>query len=1017
MKKIVKQLLLLFLLFSVASFAQSGLIKGKVLDSGSNLPIPGVTVVIKGTSVGASTDFDGLFSIPLNQKEGVLVFSHLGYKNKEVVVASGSNIEVVLVEDFVALDEVVAIGYGRAKKKDISGSVSTVDGGTISKRNNTQLSQALQGTMSGVMVTRTNSEPGAGGVIRIRGITTIGDSDPLVIVDGVPVGSINDVNSEDVENISVLKDAASASIYGARAAAGVILITTKRAKSDKISLEYTINTGIDVPTAFPDMVGPKRYLEMINEFTWNDAGNTVGGEYPLYTKDQVDNWLEYNKNDPNNFPITDWQSLIIDDHALRTSHSFSFNGGSEVLKSRASVSYEDVGALYDHKSFTRVMGRANNNFKISDRLDAQLDVSYIHERRKSPSVNPVQSAQRYPSIFAAMWDDGRIAEGQNGNNIYARLHYGGFENTWRNKLNARISLNYNLLDNLTVTGVFAPYVYNTKGKIFNKQIPYYDSEDPTLFAGYIAGADATNLYEARNDGWTITNQFLLNYNGKVGEHNFNALAGYEGFSTFYESLDAQGLNYALSNYPYLDLAPLDYMKNSGNAVETAYRSFFGRMIYDYKEKYLLQANVRYDGSSRFHPDYRWGAFPSISTGWVVTKENFMPKNSALTFLKLKASWGQLGNERIGNYPYQSTIGYSNALFYEGDKVVSATTAAQYAYAIRDISWETTETINIGLESYFLRNRLMFNFDYYEKTTKDMLLELEIPDYMGFENPNQNTGKMYTKGWDAQVSWRDQIGDFKYSLNANVSDFRSKMGDLGGIVFQGSQITREGSEFNEWYGYVSDGLFQSEEEILNSPKLYNSVKPGDVKYKDISGPNGEPDGIISPDYDRVPLGGSQPRFLYGGVINVEYKDFDLNIGFQGVGKQNSRLTTQMVKPFFSAWTNPPGIIDGNYWSVYNTPEENLKVRYPRLSYTGAENNNYEMSDFWLIKGGYFRLKNIVLGYTIPKSVTSSIGVSGMRIFASATDLFSFDNYPKGWDPEVASNTYITSSFLLGATIKF
>lgn len=538
-----------------------------------------------------------------------------------------------------------------------------------------------------------------------------------------------------------------------------------------------------------------------------------------------------------------------------------------------------------------------------------------------------------------------------------------------------------------------------------------------MFGGYIAGADVINLYEARNDGWTITNQLLLNYNESIGNHNFNALAGYEGYSTFYESLDAQGLNYTLTNFPYLDLAPLDFMKNSGNAVETAYRSYFGRIMYDFKGKYLLQANVRYDGSSRFHPDYRWGAFPSISAGWVITGEDFMPKNTALSFLKLKASWGQLGNERIGNYPYQSTIGYSNALLYEGDQVVSATTAAQYAFAIRDISWETTETTNIGLESYFLRNRLMFNFDYYEKTTKDMLLELEIPDYIGFENPNQNTGEMYTKGWDAQVSWRDNIGNLKYSINANISDFKSEMGNLGGIVFQGSQITREGTEFNEWYGYMSDGLFQTEDEVANSPKLYNSVRPGDVKYKDISGPDGVPDGMISPDYDRVPLGGSQPRFLYGGVLNAEYNGFDLTLGFQGVGKQNSRLTTQMVKPFFSAWTNPPAIIDGNYWSVYNTPEKNLNVRYPRLSYTGAENNNYEMSDYWLIKGGYFRLKNIVVGYTIPKSVCSSIGISNIRIFASATDLFSISNYPKGWDPEVADNTYITSSLLLGASIKF
>src|SRR5690606_36349712 len=290
------------------------------------------------------------------------------------------------------------------------------------------------------------------------------------------------------------------------------------------------------------------------------------------------------------------------------------------------------------------------------------------------------------------------------------------------------------------------------------------------------------------------------------------------------------------------------------------------------------------------------------------------------------------------------------------------------------------------------------------------LELEIPDYMGLENPDQNTGNMYTKGWDAQVSWKDNIGELRYSLSANISDFKSKMGDLGGIVFRGSTITREGTEFNEWYGYKSDGLYQTEEEIAESPTLNSSVRPGDVKYLDISGPEGVPDGQITPDYDRVPLGGSLPRYQYGGNINVDYKNFDLTVGFQGVGKRNARLTPSMVKPFHSGWTNPPGIIDGNYWSVYNTPEENQSVRYPRLSYVGAENNNYEMSDFWLIEGGYFRLKNIVLGYTLPKSATEFLGIQNLRFFASATDLFSIDKFPKGWDPEAADDSYITSTLL-------
>lgn len=1016
LNKIYIMWLFCFLLAGSVLAQQQIQLSGKVVDDLGD-PLPGVAVVVKGGTKHAVTNGGGVYTFPQVASDATLVFTYLGMKNQEVKIGNRNIIDVVLESESFALGEVVAIGYGVAKKKDITGSIATLDGEVVAKRQTTQLAQALQGTLPGVMVTRSNSEPGASAMIRVRGITTIGDSDPLVIVDGVPVSSINDVNAADIEDISVLKDAASASIYGARAAAGVVLITTKRAKTNKTNLEYRASFGFDKPTAFPKTVGPQRYLEMINEFTWNDAGNKPGEEYGLYPKEDVENWLALNKENPNQYPVTDWIGMIVKDYAPRSSHSLTLSGGTGKIKSLASLNYENVEALYDYKSFERVMARINNSIEFTDQLKANVDISYNYSIKEEPSVNPIWDAQRYPAIFAAQWADGRIAQGQNGSNVYAALHNGGFENTWTNKLNGRISLEYEPIENLTFTGVVSPQLYNIKGKQFRKQIPFYSAEDPTALAGYISGYTATSLYEARRDGRTITKQLLANYTKEFNNHNFNLLAGYEDFQSFDETLNAQAENYTLSNFPYLDLGPLDYMKNTGSAWETAYRSYFGRVLYDFKGKYLLQANIRYDGSSRLHPDSRWGAFPSVSAGWVVSEESFMPESDIFSYLKLRASWGQLGNERIGNYPYQASIGYSNALFYRGDAVVSATTAAQYAYAIQDITWETTETVDVGFDAYFFKNRLMLTADYYEKRTKDMLLELEIPDYMGFENPQQNTGVMSTRGWDAQLTWRDNIGELGYAASFNVSDSRSTMGNLGGIVFDGSQITREGSEYNEWYGYLSDGLYQSADDIANSPSLYKSVKPGDVKYKDISGPDGEPDGKITPDYDRVLLGGSLPRYLYGGNISANYKGFDLSLAFQGVGKQKSRLTEQMVKPFFSAWTNPPAIIDGNYWSYYNTDEQNQNARYPRLSYTGAENNNYEMSDFWIINGAYFRLKNIMLGYTLPNSLTSKVKMEQVRVFASASDLFSISNYPKGWDPEVSYNTYISQTYNFGLSVKF
>lgn len=978
----------------------------------------GVSVMIKGTDVGVSTDFDGNFDIAVENDDAVLVFEYLGMTTREIKAADASLPFVVVMEGHAeALDEVVAIGYGRVRKKDITGSVSSVKGDVVQNRNKTQLTQALQGTMAGVTVTRDNSEPGASGDIKIRGRTTIGDSDPLIIVDGVPASSIDDVNASDVEDISVLKDAASASVYGARAAAGVILITTKSGEMGKPRLQYNVSYDVSKPTELPGRVGYKRYMEMANELEWNDAGNPEGQEFSRYPESVVDNYLSLHSENPNRYPLQDWKRLMINNYATQAKHNITFSSGNENLKTRASLTYEDIGALYDGKKYERIMGRLNNDVRISDKLSAGINISYKHERDNGPSIKPIYSALSYPDVFAATWDDGRIGEGQSATNHYARYKYGGFDKTWRNKLNARISLKYEPIENLTFEAVVAPYLRNTKGKVFNKEIIYYDADDPTVVRGHINDAETTGLTETRSEKRDITTQFLTNYENSIGKHNFSLLAGYEGFSSFGESLTAKGDRFEIIDFPYLDNAPVDFMNNGGNAKEFAYESYFGRILYDFDNKYLLQANIRYDGSSRFASNYRWGSFPSVSAGWVLSEESFMSDIPALSFLKLFASWGQLGNERIGTYPYQSTIAQNSTLFYKGEEVVSSTSAALQKYAIENITWETTETVNLGLNIAFFKNRLNLNGEYYQKKTRDMLLSLELPKYMGYSNPDQNTGKMTTKGWDLELGWRDNIGDFNYSVSANISDAISRMGYLGGTSFEGETITEEGTQFEEWYGYKSDGLFQSSEEVANSPVLNSSVGPGDIKFLDVSGPDGEPDGKINPDYDRVPLGSSHPRFLYGGHLSASYRGFDLNVSFQGVGKQKSRLTPRMVRPLTTGWRNIPDFVDGNYWSLYNSPEQNNVARYPRVSRAAGDDNNYEMTDFWLIDGSYFRLKNVELGYTFNGSFTEVIGVSKLRLFFNATDFWSVNQFPKGWDPEVKDNDYMTMTFTLGANIQF
>lgn len=995
-------------------------IRGRVHDEKGE-PLPGVTILLKGTQLGTTSNSDGSFVIDVDGENIVLIFSFVGYLSQEIPVGNQTSLEIKLEVDNKTLEELVVVGYGTQQKKDLTGAVSMIQGDEIAARKTTQISQALQGSVPGVMVTRSNNAPGSTAQIRVRGITTITNAgaNPLIILDGVPIDDINHVNPNDVESISVLKDAASASIYGSRAAAGVILVTTKRAKSGKISLDYIAEFGMEKPTRMPEYVGAQRYLQLTNELRWNDNNNN-SNEYPTYPKNVVDNYHQLNGENPDLYPITDWGSILMNRSAPRNSHLLSISGSGKSISTRVSFGYDKTAALYDDRNYQRITARINNDVTINRFLSATVDFNFRRVTAKQPTVDPLYRIGITAPIYAARWSDGRIASGKDGDNIYGMLHHGGFIDSLYNQVGGKIGLDFTPIKGLKISGVLSPFFNFNKVKNFRTKVPYSPWDNPELTLGYLSGYNQTNLSEIRNDNYRYTTQFLATYDKQIGKHNLNLLAGYEYFYAFNENLGASRNQYLLASYPYLDIGPLEFRDNSGGAFENAYRSWFGRVMYNYQSKYLLQANIRYDASSRFAPGYRWGAFPSFSAGWAVSEESFMKGNISdwLSYLKLRASWGSLGNERIGNYPYHSILSFeNNSLFYQGNNIVSAQSAAQFQYAIRDISWETTTSFDIGMDANFFNDRLRLVTDYYKKTTHDMLLELQIPMFLGFDNPNQNTGKMYTNGWEAQVSWNDRRGDFSYSASFNLSDFRSKMGDLGGTEFLGDKIKIQGSEFDEWFGYVSEGLYQTPEEVNNSAKLNANVKPGDVRFKDISGPDGVPDGRISPEYDRVLLGGSLPRLMYGANLNLSYKNWSLGIVMQGVGKQNARLGTHMVQPLLENWGNFPLILDGNTWSHYNTAEENQNARYPRYTNTLA-GNNYAMSDFWLINGAYFRLKNINLSYNVPNQLTRKAGIQNLRLYGTATDVFALHHFPKGWDPEMNAFAYpITTSLVFGVSVQF
>ncbi|NGM66020.1 SusC/RagA family TonB-linked outer membrane protein [Sphingobacterium sp. SGR-19] len=1012
---------LLGVLCSILAFAQQGAeVHGTV--SNSEGPFQGVSVVVAGTDIATVTDEQGRYSIKVKPTDE-LVFTAIGYLAQRIRVAAQTTVDVSLVEEASALDEVVVVGYGEVRKKDLTGAVSTAKGADLAERKTTNLSSSLQGAIPGLMVRRSNNAPGSSaGSMHIRGVTTIGNSAPLVIIDGIP-GDIDHVNPNDVESVSVLKDAASSAIYGSRAAAGVILITTKRGSRTNLNLTYSGEFGAEIPTLQPEMVGVTRYLEMSNELRYND--NQVGGFYQDYSADQVKNWINYNTTDPNNYPLTNWRGLILEDYAPRQTHTIGVSGGNDKVRSKATLAYDAVDGLYEKRFFRRVMLRVNNDFTINDMISATLDLNVRNARNHTPHYTPLSLLRQMPAIYAATWDDGRIAEGKSGGNPYGLLHLGGDRDSRSTQFRGRGVIDIKPFDGFKVSAIVSPYINYAKSKAFRKAASYTLATDPSAFGGWLEDNanpySTTSLSEERNDDYNITSQLIANYMKSFDKHDLTAMVGYENYYQKWENLGASRDQYVLDQYPYLNVGPLDYRGNSGDAEAYAYNSYFGRLIYSYGDRYLLQVNARRDGSSRFHKDHRWGTFPSFSAGWVISEESFLKNANInwLSFLKLRGSWGALGNERIGSYyPYMSLLAFGNALFYENGATVANTTAAQRTLAVSDISWEKSQSTDIGLDAAFLDNRLTVTADYYWKQTQGMLLNIDIPASVGQGISEMNAGEMSTKGFDLELGWRDQKGDWSYGVTANLSDFLSKLDDMKDTrVISGNKLKEAGVYFNEWYGYKSDGLFLTEEEVANSPKLNNQIKVGDIKYLDISGPEGVPDGIISAEYDRVPLGNSLPRYQYGGRLHAGYKNFNLAMTFQGIGKQSVRLERQMVEPLRANFGNIPAIIDGNYWSPFNTTEENAAAAYPRLTRANVE-ANMAMSDYWLFNGRYFRLKNITLGYTVPKAVTERFKVHNLQVYASASDLFTWNRYPSGWDPEMGVSDYpITTTVLMGVSLDF
>lgn len=1004
--------LFLFLCPGIDALAQNP-VKGTVLDQNGQ-PVIGASVqVVEETATGTITDLYGKYSVLVKVGQ-TLKFSSIGFITKNVSVTSFADIDVILEEDVNLLDDVIVIGYGTARKSDLTGATSSVSGERIAKKNSPLISSQLQGSMAGVQVTRGSGEASTGGTIRVRGITTTSANDPLVIIDGVP-GSLNDVAAENVKDIQVLKDAASASIYGARAAAGVILVTTKRADVNTFKLNYNYEYGIDTPTATPDWIGSADWMKGINELSYNDGAANL---YSQFSQDLIENFASYHEKAPDTYPDEAWWENCFKKTTSHQRHSFMLSGGTQKLKSTFAFNYYDADGILNTEStnnYKRFNIRSGNDYQINDWIHASADINLVYANSVKPlSSSGLTTIMSQAPIYCIKLTDGEYFYGKSGENYPAVWEKGGNVKSNSYSISGKLQLDVTPVKNFTLSAVVSPHYSFYYQK--NHSIKFQLKESEGVYKDALEHA-STDLLEDRNNSNSMTTQFYANYKLETGSHSLNAMAGYEGYTNYWENLSASRKNYILNNYPYLDLGPKDNQYNSGTAGHNAYNSVFGRLIYSYAGKYLLQANVRRDWSSRFAKGYRGATFPSASVGWVISEEPWF-NSKVINFAKIRASAGQLGNERIGSeFPYMAllSVGTSYLVNTNGD-VDIVQNVQQADYAFEDISWETTTSYDLGVDLSMLDGRLRFSGDVYYKKTTDMLLAIGFPAYFGYNSPQSNAADMNTKGWEFELVWNDQKGDFTYGASFNLSDYRSRMGYMADKQsFSGNTITEEGSYFQEWYLYKNKGIILNKEAMVDAdgkmiPVMSKSDKPGCIAYEDIDG-----DGNITASNDRVRLGNSLPELQFGASLWANWKNFDFNLTIQGIGHQNSYWSWGTTPFHYQAYGCPKVLFD-SHWSPYNTDEQNATVKYPMV--TTNTDNVMAGSDFYLYNGAYIRAKDITLGYTLPGELTHKFKVEGLRFYVSANDLPALSFAPKGYDPEWnKSGQFLMTSYIFGVNINF
>lgn len=1037
-------LLAVVMSFSSGVYAQQKTIQGKITDSG-NEPLPGVSVVVKGTTIGTVTDVDGAYTLAVPADAKTLMYSYIGMSTQEIEIGSQTTINVVLQEDIVGLDEVVVVGYGTRIKEEITGSVSTVSADQLQNSSSVSVMNRVQGQVSGVTVMQSD-RPGGDATIRIRGIGTINDANPLYVIDGVPAGPGNNINPEDVESISILKDASSSAIYGTRGANGVVLITTKRGQINQApTVNFNFKAGVKNATNQYDLLNTSEYADAVwlsyknrntapNHAQYGKGTSPVIPDYilPAGTMEGAAsvNPALYKYPDYQIFKAnkqgTNWYDEIYQTGVVQQ-YDLSVSGGGKNGTYAFSGGYLDEEGILIHTKFKRYNFRMNSDAKFNDWFKAgeSLQVIYIDEYGNlgdNGEGTPISNGYRTQPIIpvydiAGNFAGSRAPEMGNADNPVAQLTRAQNNNGKWNRIIGSAYAEAYFLKNFTFKTLLGYNwgQWNYKGYV----LPNYEHSEPNK----VNGLDVNSNYELM---WNWTN--TINYNAVFNDiHKINAVIGTEAVDNNYQSLNASRRVYFSEDPKYMQLNSGEENKdNSGSQSQWSLFSVFGRVNYDLMGKYYLEASVRRDGSSRFSEANRYGVFPAASVGWLMTEENFMDGTSNwLDMLKLRLGYGVLGNDRIGNYNSYSTFAsdkYQAAYALTGSNTTAVTGFRPSDLGNEDVTWETTKTLDFGIEGVLFDRTLDFTLDFWNRNTSDMLVRDPVPNVMGLATaPFVNIGEMKNTGFDIEIGYNNSAldGNLKYRVAVTGSHYKNELVSLFSDPNRIGDGANErqmlysryavGHAFPEFWGYEVEGIFQTQAEANAHPQFgtttYNA--PGHFKYKDVNGRDdkgkltGKPDGKLNVD-DRTWIGSPHPDFTGGLNIDLNYGAFDLNMFFY------TSIGNEMIN-YVTRWIDY-GMFNGNLskkalYESWGSPHLNGNNAAATLPMLDQNSNSQEPSSAFVQDASFFRMKNLQLGYTLPKALVNKAQIKNLHLYIQVSNVFTITGY-EGLDPEVnQSGTYM------------